>query len=184
VHIALVRHGRPLAARNPIVTASGFARWARAYEKSAISEDSAPPQSLRRSFQDYYVVASSRPRSVHSAQVCLGRDPDVCLEDLCEMDIPWFRIPLRIPAYAWLALNRAIWMLGARGPFESFGEAKARAQTVSLELDRLALVHESVVVFGHGLMNQHVAAGLVTRGWRGTPRRTGYWNVIHLRKVQ
>jgi broad specificity phosphatase PhoE len=183
MHIALVRHGKPLGAHNPIVDASGFARWAHAYERSRLRDDSVPPGVLTTRFQDYLAVASSLPRSLHSALLCLGREPDLCLADLREMEIPRYRIPVRIPAYAWLGLNRAIWMLGCRGRVESFREAKARARRVSLELHRLALSRGQIVVFGHSLMNRHVAASLLALGWNGRPRRTSYWEVIDLRKA-
>ena len=181
MHIALVRHGKPLGAHNPVVNASGFARWARAYERSALGADSAPPLTLTTRFHGYVAIVSSRPRSLHSARLCLGREPDLCLTDLREMEIPRYRMPLRIPAYGWLVLNRALWMLGCRGRVESFDAARARARRVSVELHRLAMTHGQVVVFGHGLMNRQVAASLVALGWDGRPRRTDYWDVIDLR---
>jgi hypothetical protein len=32
------------------------------------------------------------------------------------------------------------------------------------------------------MMNRRVAENLRSRGWRGQPRRAGYWGVIHLEK--
>ena len=179
-HIALVRHGKPAGADNPMVSASGFARWARSYERSRLRSDSTPPSELKAAFDGYLAVASPRPRAWHSAEVCLGRGPDLVMVDLREMEIPRYRIPLRLPAYAWLVINRALWFAGLPGRCESFHEARLRARRVSTELDRLAQSHGRVVVFGHGLMNQSLARHLVARGWRGEPRRSGYWDVIDL----
>lgn len=182
MHIALVRHGEPAGADNPVVSASGFARWARRYERSRLKSGSVPPNALGASFEHYLAISSGLPRSLHSAEVCLGRGPDLTMADLKEMEIPRYRIPLRMPAYGWLLINRAIWMAGVRGRFESFSDAKARARNASFQLHRLAHAHSGVVVFGHAIMNRRVAEHLVNLGWEGHPRQTGYWEVIDLRK--
>jgi hypothetical protein len=182
LRIALVRHGMPVGADNPVVNASGFARWARAYERSRVRGDSIPPADLGAAFDGYLVVSSGLPRAMHSAEMCFGRGPDLTIGDLREMEIPRYRIPLRMPAYAWLFLNRALWFVGVRGRFESVGEARARARRVSSELDRLAEAHGRIVVFGHAMMNRRVAENLLSHGWRGQPRRAGYWGVIDLEK--
>jgi broad specificity phosphatase PhoE len=177
--IVLVRHGEPSATDNPVVDAAGFARWARRYERSRI-RGTAAPSHLKGAFEGFLAVASERPRSLHSAYMCLDRDPDVVLPGLHEMEIPRYRLPFRLRAYSWLVLNRVVWFAGVRGRFESFDEARRRADVAAREIDALARAHGRIVVFGHGLMNRAIASRLVVLGWRGRPRRTRYWGTICL----
>lgn len=46
MQIVLIRHGKPDAAVNPRLTASGFAQWVRKLNKSIVRMDSVPPADL------------------------------------------------------------------------------------------------------------------------------------------
>lgn len=165
-----------------MVNSAGFASWVRTYDKSRVSQDSVPEGNWRAAFMNFLVVSSHLPRSIHSAEISLGRRPDLLLRDLREMEMPRFKLPLRMPAYSWLTLNRSLWMMGLKGRCESFRDAKRRASRASEELQRLAQAHGRVVVFGHSMMNTYIAEGLLAMGWQGSAQPTPYWGVMHLTK--
>ena len=180
--IVLVRHGRPVTATNPWLNARGFAQWVRRYNKSAIDEDQSPPPGLRSAADGYFVVSSNMLRAVHSTRLCLGRSPDLTLRELREMDIPRYRIPMRMPAYFWVVLNRAAWMLGLTGRVESYRAAKTRAARVAAQLHDLSVSNDRIIVFGHGMMNFHIGKQLRASGWRGHVKPLRYWEAIYLER--
>jgi broad specificity phosphatase PhoE len=183
MEIVLIRHGRPTGAQNPVLSASGFARWVREYNRSRVHSESLPPDDLKGAFAECLVLSSDLPRAVHSAELCIGRYPDRTLAELREMEIPRFRMPFRLSAYSWVYLNRAMWMVGRRGPFESFAVAKTRASKAATRLEQLAHAHGRVVVFGHGMLNRHIRAHLVSVGWQLTSDGgAGYWSSATLSK--
>jgi broad specificity phosphatase PhoE len=184
MEIVLVRHGKPEGSVNPVVTAAGFAQWIRQYNRSSIRPDSLPPGRLAGAFDEYFVVSSDLPRSRHSAELCAGRTPDLSLTVLREMEIPRFRLPVRMRAAAWIYVSRTIWMLGGRGPFESFREAKVRARRAARRLDRLSLTHDRIVVFGHSFMNRYLGRQLLALGWRGDrPGWAPHWGAARYEKA-
>jgi broad specificity phosphatase PhoE len=90
-------------------------------------------------------------------------------------------MPFRLPAYVWLYVNRAMWMVGRRGPFESFASARARAREAATRLEELAHIHGHVVVFGHGMMNRYMRRHLVSAGWQPkSDSGSGYWSTVTL----
>lgn len=180
MHIVLVRHGRPTGAVNPVVGAGGFAQWVRRYNQSGVARSSVPPERLKTSFAGFLAVSSRLKRAQQSCRLCLGREPDLRLPILNEMEIPRYKLPLRLPAYVWLYLNRLLWLLGRKGQFESWNEAKSRARQAALQLHELAQEHQQIVVFGHVLTNARVARELLALGWRGQARVKGYWGELHL----
>jgi broad specificity phosphatase PhoE len=93
------------------------------------------------------------------------------------MDIPHYSLPLRLRAWHWVFLNRALWMAGLPGPFESFRAAKRRCQAAARHLDALATTYENLAVFGHGFSNLFIGRSLLALGWRGVARPLKYWEV-------
>jgi broad specificity phosphatase PhoE len=180
--IVLVRHGRPVAATNPWLNARGFAQWLRRYNKSAIDEAQTAPPDLRFNDDRYLVVSSGMLRAIQSTRLCLGRDPDLTIEALREMDIPRYRMPVCMPAYCWVVLNRAAWMLGIDGRTETYRAAKTRAAHVAAQLHELSWTHDRIIVFGHGMMSFHIGKGLRGIGWRGHVKPLRYWDAIYLER--
>ena len=175
MRIALIRHGQPAADSNPRLNAAGFADWVRAFDVSGVAPSSTPPPTLRARLNSFHAVASSLPRSAHSVQLCLGRDADSVLPDIREMDIPCYPLPLRLRAWHWVFLNRALWIAGVQGSFESFQEAKRRCQGAAIQFEDLARTYENLAVFGHGFSNLFIGRSLRARGWRGISRPLAYW---------
>ena len=182
MEILLVRHGKPEGAVNPVITSPGFAQWVRRYNKSGLRPDSRPPADLSASVERCVVVSSDLLRARQSAELCVGHVPDLVLPTLREMEIPRYHLPGRFRASSWLYINRALWVLGRRGAFESFREAKVRARRAARRLHLLAEAHGRVVAFGHAYINRYVALELRSLGWRIERRsRPGYWASRHLR---
>jgi len=90
------------------------------------------------------------------------------------MEIPRYNLPLHMPAYFWVVINRGLWMSGIRCSSDSYRDAKQRAEGVATKLHELAAQHERVAVIGHSMMNLHVGKALVARGWRARVRPLRY----------
>ena len=178
--ICLIRHGKPIAAINPKLSASGFATWVRHYNQSNIASYSLPPPEFKQSFTSSFIVTSDLPRAIDSAYVCLNKQPDLILKEVREMEIPRYKLPFTLHAYTWLIFNRILWFLGFSGRVESFKCAKTRARNIARELHQLAIKHNNVVVFGHGLMNRYIAKELHKLGGDHKRKGKGYWSMIEL----
>jgi len=180
MEILLVRHGKPTGAINPKLSAVGFANWVRKYNRSNVEPNSLPPEYLKHSLAEHWVVASDLTRSVDSVRMCLGKEPDLKLKQLREMDIPRYKLPFSLKAYTWLLISRIFWFVGFSGKVESFKNAQIRAQNSANMLQALANEHGKVVFFGHGMLNKYIAKELNSLGWKGTATGKKYWSVIKL----
>jgi broad specificity phosphatase PhoE len=176
--IVLIRHGRPLGATNPLVNSAGFAHWVRTFNKSGIVRSSVPPKRVTSACDGALLVSSQLRRARQSAALCAGREPDSELRDLNEMEIPRYRLPIRMPAYFWVVINRTLWMAGARCNSESYRDARRRADRVATKLHDLSATHDRIAVVGHGMMNLHVGRALIARGWSGRVRPFRYWDAV------
>lgn len=181
MEIILIRHGKPAAAINPKLSASGFASWVRNYNQSKLVADSLPPEWLEPSLAGHFIVSSDLPRAIDSVQRCLNREPDMQLKQLREMDIPRYKLPFVLKAYTWLGMSRIFWLLGFSGKVESFKDAKNRAKASAELLQTLASQHGSVAFFGHGLLNRYIAKELRNLGWNETSQGKKYWSIITLK---
>ncbi|MCG7588760.1 histidine phosphatase family protein [Photobacterium sp. OFAV2-7] len=181
MEIVFIRHGKPTGSTNPKLTAKEFAWWVRDYNRSEVAESSKPPVQLKSQLSGYYVVSSNLRRAIHSASLCLAKDPDLTLRGIREIDIPRHKIPLVLRAKHWLFINRLLWLLGLNAKAESLKDAKVRAKNAALEIVDIANKHEKVAVFGHGLMNRSIAKELESVGWQCTDKDSSYWGVIRLK---
>ena len=182
MEIILIRHGKPSAAINPKLSASGFANWVLDYDESDVSCESLPPDTLAKSIKDHFIIASHLARSIDSVKKCLNAEPDLIHRKFREMEIPSYKLPFRLKAYTWLVVNRIAWFIGIKSEVESFKEAKIRAKHSAKELIDLAIEHNKVVVFGHGLMNKYIAKELEQFGWDRASEGKSYWSTIKLKK--
>jgi len=179
MEIILVRHGKPASANNAVLNVPGFANWVRRYNASEVSEQSVP-ESKNNKYQSYYLISSDLKRAVHSALIYTGNKPNQELKLLREMEIPRYKLPFRLKAFTWVYLNRALWMLGLKGSFESYTDAKARAKIAADKLISLAKEKNNVIVFGHGYMNLHIRKYLISKGWQLNSKSNCYWGVTSL----
>jgi hypothetical protein len=71
-------------------------------------------------------------------------------------------------------------MLGLKGSFESFKQAKQRADIAATQLIELAKCQDKVVLFGHGYMNRYIRKSLIQKGWALNSKSNAYWGVTSL----
>jgi len=183
MEIILVRHGKPVGATNPKLSASGFADWVLNYDASEVDIDSLPPENLKQAIRSHFIVSSHLARAIDSAKVCLNLAPHLIDNALREMEIPSYRLPFKLKAYTWLVLNRLLWFMGIKGDVESFKAAKIRANDAAKMLIALATEHHQVAVFGHGLMNKSIAKELERLGWTLSSQGHSYWSSFKLQRT-
>ncbi|WP_432463413.1 histidine phosphatase family protein [Agarivorans sp. QJM3NY_33] len=179
MEIVLVRHGKPSAAVYPKLSAAGFVAWVRKYHHSGLLVDSLPPQQLKSQLESHYVVGSDLKRAVESAIRCTDQPPKT-YKLLREMEIPRYKLPFTIKANYWLYLNRLLWTIGLKGPFESYSEAKQRACLAAELVICLAEEHQKVAVFGHGYLQFFMRKQLVKRGWKLQASSSSHWGLSRL----
>lgn len=177
MQILLVRHGEPSANNNDKLTSGGFANWVRKYNHSLVSDASRPSSALCDKYNHHYIVSSDLPRAIHSAKIALQKTPLETLAVLREMHIPRYKLPFTFNAWTWVYLNRTLWMLGLKGKFESYVDARLRANNAAEKLILLAQQHQNIIVFGHGYMNLHIRKCLSQKGWKTTEKSNAYWGV-------
>jgi len=180
MEIILIRHGKPTSAINSVLTAAEFTTWVRHYNFSDVSKSSRPNEKLPGNKDFAYVVSSDLKRAIHSTEIYTAKSPQETFRLFREMEIPRYKIPFRLKAWTWVYLNRALWMLGLKGSFESYKQAKHRAELAASKLVELANEKNEVVLFGHGYMNLHIRRSLVKQGWLLSCKSNDFWGVTRL----
>lgn len=177
--IVLVRHGKPTSADNQVVDAVNFTKWVRRYNFSDVADNSRP-EIISNKYKSYYIVSSDFVRAIHSASIYTEKSPEVISRLYREMEIPRYKLPFKLRAMTWVYLNRVLWMLGLKGSFESYSQAKIRAELAADSLIKLAEDKGDVILFGHGYLNLHIRKVLIKKGWRLNAKSNDYWGVSSL----
>lgn len=171
-----------------------FRQFIERYDAARIACQAMPPAQVRRIVaQADLVLASHRPRAIHTAEL-LGA-PAILLVDprFREIEFPvdfpyWIAGRYRFSALAWTAIALALWRLGYGKRCESFAIAQQRARHAADLLEsqllgdpdetasptaeltasqtRLPKPH-SIVLVAHGGINKLISKELRNRGWRG-----------------
>ncbi|NQY89813.1 MAG: phosphoglycerate mutase family protein [Colwellia sp.] len=179
MEIILIRHGKPTSADNPIIDASEYTRWIRRYNFSDIAKDSRP-EKINDNYKSFYIVSSDLKRAIHSANIYVEKSPEVTNKLYREMEIPRYKLPFQLTAWHWVYLSRFLWMIGCKGSFESFKQAKQRAELATNQLIEIAQQQGKVVLFGHGYMNRYIRKLLIHQGWHLKSKSNAYWGVTNL----
>ena len=179
MEIVLIRHGKPSSASNPKVNAYEYAKWIRRYNLSDVAKNSLPENIIER-YKSFYVVSSNLKRAIHSANTYVGEGPKEIDKLYHEMEIPRYKLPFKLSAWNWVYLSRLLWMLGFKGSFESFKEAKIRAELATFKLIERAQEKDRVVLFGHGFMNRYIKKSLLQKGWKLNSKSNSYWGITSL----
>ncbi|MBL4765625.1 MAG: phosphoglycerate mutase family protein [Colwellia sp.] len=179
MEIILIRHGKPTSADNPIIAAAEYTRWIRRYNFSDIAKDSRP-EKVNDKYKSFYIVSSDLKRAVHSANIYVEKSPEATDKLYREMEIPRYKLPFQLTAWHWVCLSRFLWMIGCKGSFESFKEAKQRAELATKQLIEIAQQQGKVVLFGHGYMNRYIRKSLIHQGWDLKSKSNAYWGVTNL----
>lgn len=174
-----MRHGKPTSATNPTVNALGYTQWVRRYNASDVAQESRP-ETFNEQLRSCYAVSSDLTRAIHTANIYLGRSPISTDKLYREMHIPRYKLPLRLKAWTWLYLSRVLWMLGVKGSFESFKQAKERADIAADKLIELAKTQGEVLLFGHAYLNIYIRKSLIKKGWQVKSKSNSYWGVSEL----
>jgi broad specificity phosphatase PhoE len=180
MEIILIRHGKPASANNPIVDACEYTQWIKRYNTSNVAQDSRP-EKINNDFKSFYTLSSDLNRAIHSANIYLENTPKVIDNLYREMEIPRYKFPFKLRAWHWVYFSRLLWILGLRGKFESFKEAKHRANKAADNLIEIAKVHDQVILFGHGYMNLYIRKSLIKKGWILNAKNNAYWGITHLK---
>lgn len=191
MEIVLVRHGKPQAAvkgeQMKGLSAGGYGKWIRQYNKSLVHLNSRPKIDLASKYQGYYMIASDLPRAIQSAEIAMKNSASELWPLLREMDIPRYKLPLKMKAYHWLVLTRVLWMFGLKrymsDSVESFTAAKHRAYQVANRLAELAISKQQVIAFGHGYTNRYIRKTLIAQGWQLTYKSNNFWGETRLIKA-
>lgn len=178
--IILARHGRPALSRRVLLSAEQYRAWWARYEEQGLKPGQDAPDELRALARDACeVIASTRPRSVESAQITCGERAFVTEETFIEAPLPPPRWPalLRLPPIVWGFISRVNWwFFGPRSGQESRREAEIRAEAAAARLEAAAQSGGDVLVLAHGFFNAMVARALRRRGWRLTANGGyAYW---------
>lgn len=178
MEIILIRHGKPLSASNCRLNSAGYANWIRKYNRSGLDPNSNPLKVI--DLAEYYHLCSDLHRARLSAQKYSLKPVQEYHSVFREMEIPYYRIPGLRRAWTWVYLCRALWMMGNKGAFESYRDAKARATAAVNLLETRVKKHNKVVLFGHGMMNRSIRKLLVAKGWAVAEKDNHYWGVNRL----
>ncbi|MDO6488383.1 histidine phosphatase family protein [Colwellia sp. 6_MG-2023] len=180
MEIILIRHGKPTSANNPMVNAAEYAKWIRRYNFSDVADNSRP-KSINTNYISQYTISSDLKRAIHSTNIYVGKKPDEINRLYREMDIPRYKLPFSLTAWQWVYFCRVLWMFGFTGSFETFKQAKQRANIAASELIKAANKQNTVVLFGHGFMNRYIRKSLIQAGWTLTSKSNDYWGVTRLK---
>lgn len=179
MEIILIRHGKPTSANNPIVNACEYIKWIRRYNFSDVAKNSRP-KTINTQYKYLYTLSSDLKRAIHSADIYVSKKPEKIDKLYREMEIPRYKFPFQLKAWNWVYLSRLLWMLGFKGSFESFKQAKQRADIAAVQLIEVAKSPDKVVLFGHGFMNRYIRKSLIQKGWALKSKSNAYWGVTSL----
>lgn len=178
--VVFIRHGKPLSAHNDKVNAAGYAKWVKDYDKSELDPASLPRE--KANLEESYVIVSPLLRARLSAKQYGVLHTDETCQNLKEMDIPFYNIPLKLKAWHWVLLSRTLWFAGLKGDFESFIQAKKRTVNLAQHIQTLSEEHNRIVLFGHGMTNYFTRKQLVKNGWHLQNKSGDFWGITTLTK--
>ena len=179
MEIILIRHGKPSSANNPVLDACDYTKWIRRYNASKVAINSRP-ESINDKYKHFYTLSSDLKRAIHSANIYVGKSPEEVDKLYREMEIPRYKLPFKLKAWNWVFISRLLWMFGCKGPFESFTQAKLRADKAAVQLIAIAQHQEQIVLFGHGYMNRYIRKALIQKGWLLNSKSNAFWGITSL----
>jgi broad specificity phosphatase PhoE len=169
MEITLIRHGKSQWKEGGWFAPAEFAKWIREYDSHGVCEEDVIPQdTFEKVKKAKWLIASSLPRAVHSANLLKPSCPMEINHLFREVEtpVPLANLPLKLPVNAWLILARIFWLCGYAGNVESYREAKQRAKLAADHLCEYALEHGHVAVIGHGWFNRFLGGELMRRKWK------------------
>lgn len=170
VSITLARHGEPALSRKVRLSPEGYFHWWARYEESGLLAGQTPPQDLIKvAHEAAIIIASTRPRSIETAQaVSDGRT--FCSDPLfieAPLPPPPFPAFIRFSPRHWGVLARCWWwFFDNHAGQESRAQATRRAKEAARQLTELADQGSAVLLLAHGFFNTMIGLELKRLGWR------------------
>ncbi|MEE9337238.1 MAG: hypothetical protein V3U87_04095 [Methylococcaceae bacterium] len=179
MRITLLRHGNPELSAWDKIHASEMPEWIAAYNSTGVERDiSQSCQEMVNEFEHKFIVCSHLNRSIHSAQMIGYSSPDLVDSIFCEAELPVIPIPMiKLTPHGWSMVFRVFWFVGVSKKVESLSSFKSRVSLATEKLVHQAIIHDSVLFIGHGIINRFLAKELILKGWIGkeTPNDNKYW---------
>ena len=165
--IALIRHGKPIIAREGWFSLAEARQFIKDYDQTSVALFDAPPFALAPQ-ELSYIYSSPLSRSRHTASLIFGDTlKRLIRQDFREFErriigIPWVALPIKV----WLVPARLFWILGLNQKgIESYREAKARSRQVADFLSQDAQAQGKTLLVSHGFLNKSLASDLQKIGW-------------------
>ncbi len=181
MNITVLRHG-PVDLQPPTaaITSKEFGDWVSRYDEANIDAASVPPAALLGAVgQARFVICSDLKRSIRSAEL-LNRKVDLVNALYRECEMPRFTGErIKLPVNIWMTSMRAAQCVGIHANAESLSDFRSRTKQCASELNALAGIHRSVVLCGHGLLNNFLHKPLRKLGWSSTTLHgsaSGHWS--------
>ncbi len=186
--ITLARHGEPALSRKVRLNAPEYGEWWGRYEEGGLKAGQTPPATLLEIARSAdTIIASTRRRSIETAQAVVGERAFATDPTFIEAPLPpppwplWLRMsPKRLGFFArfWW------WFFNHHGGQETRKEAEARAGQAADLLIELAASGQDVLVLAHGFFNWMIADALKQRGWaKIVDEGHAYWSIKRFRRA-
>jgi hypothetical protein len=179
--IVLARHGEPSISRKVRLSSKEYREFWAKYELQGLVPGQTPPHILTQFMvKAGALIASTRRRSIESAEALAGHAQFARHEMLIEAPLPPPRLPrwIKLSPRTWGFLARFWWwFFNHHEGQETRREAEARAELAADLLCGVAEGGEDVVVLAHGFFNFMIGRALKRRGWRLTASEGyRYWS--------
>ncbi|MED5614071.1 histidine phosphatase family protein [Janthinobacterium sp. P210005] len=177
MRITLMRHGEPRLAKGRWIAPLQMGQWINLYNQSIIKEGGIPAQCAAAALSASTIVASTAPRACSSARA-LGDLPFMQEAMFSEAGLPFalWKAPW-LPAEAWAAIFRLLWLFGYARGSDSLQITRRRARAAAERLVALA-ARGPVLLVGHGIMNRLIGKELQALGWLARNRQgSRYWSM-------
>ncbi|MDO8072623.1 histidine phosphatase family protein [Janthinobacterium sp. SUN176] len=172
-----MRHGEPRLAKGRWIAPLQMGQWINLYNQSIIKEGGIPAQCAAAALSASTIVASTVPRACSSARA-LGDLPFMQDAMFSEAGLPFalWKAPW-LPAEAWAAIFRLLWLFGYARGSDSLQITRQRARAAAERLVALA-ARGPVLLVGHGIMNRLIGKELQALGWLARNRQgSRYWSM-------
>lgn len=180
--ITLARHGEPALSRKVRLDAAGYGRWWAVYEEGGLKADQVPPESLLETARRAdVVIASTRRRSIETAQAVCGARAFATDPLFIEAPLPpppwpsWIRMT---PSHLGFFARFWWWFFDNHAGQETRAQAEVRADQAADLLIEMSAAGQDVLVLAHGFFNWMIARALTRKGLRKrVDEGHGYWSV-------
>lgn len=170
--ITLIRHAKPEATYEGLLTWREFSNWLDLYELASLQKIPNPlyiPKNCK-------IFTSTLSRAIETA---CGLFPSVVCESDALFDsvpVPCIPIPfIKWPVEWWIRLNRTLYTFGWPAKEEWIRKTRKRAQQAANFLSQQACETGEIILVGHGCMNALIGHSLKIQGWQGeAPYKVDY----------